>query len=261
MIWNPERYRAYEDHRNRPASDLIHAVGDQPFRRIVDLGCGPGNSTEALIRAFPQAAVTAIDADPSMVEAARKRLPGVDVSLADLSSWEAPEDVDLFFANALFHWVPGHMPLLERLKAKLNPGGVLAIQMPDNLDEPTHRLMVETAREGFWKQAFAAAGLPKRAALPAPADYVETLSADGADVSVWRTTYFHRMENAAAIVDFVGGAGLRPYAERIRKEAGEAAHDAWFAAYSAAVSRAYPPLADGSVLMPMPRLFVLVRKG
>ena len=41
---------------------------------------------------------------------------------------------------------------------------------------------------------------------------------------------------------------------------GRRGDDAWFAAYSAAVARAYPPLADGSVLMPMPRLFVLVRK-
>lgn len=259
MTWDPGRYSHYEEARNRPVGDLIHAVGAVPFRRVVDLGCGPGNSTEALIRAYPQAEVSALDSDPAMVEAARQRLPGVRVEQADLGGWLPAEPVDLLFSNAVLHWLPDHLPLLQRLQRRLRPGGVLAVQMPDNLSEPTHRLMGETALAGPWKSVFAA-GLPVRRPLPAPEAYVEALCGPAHAVTVWRTTYYHRLANAAAIVDFVAGAGLRPFAQAIRAGAGEAAHQAWLALYQAEVARHYPPLEDGSVLMAMPRLFVISRR-
>lgn len=260
MTWDPSRYSHFEDERNRPVGDLIHAIGPGPFGRIVDLGCGPGNSTEKLVEAYPGAEVSALDSDPAMVSAARQRLPGVAVDQADLAVWQPAEPVDLLFSNAVFQWLPDHLPVLLRLQQALRPGGVLAIQMPDNLEQPTHRLMRETALAGPWKSAFAG-GLPLRPPLPPPEAYVNALAAAGHAVTLWRTTYFHRLANAAAIVDFVAGAGLRPYAQAIRGCAGDAAHADWLALYTAEVARIYPPLADGSVLMPMPRLFVISRRA
>jgi trans-aconitate 2-methyltransferase len=258
VSWEPGRYSRYEEERNRPALDLIHAVGPGPFRLAVDLGCGPGNSTEALAEAYRQTEIRAVDSDPAMVQAARARLPGIAVEQADLSRWTPPEGVDLLFSNAVFHWLPDHLPLLARFVSTLSPGGVLALQMPDNLSEPTHRLMGETALADPFAAAFPD-GLPARAPLPAPRDYVDALSAAGAAVTIWRTTYHHRFADASGIVDFVAGAGLRPYAQAIRERLGDAAHDAYLARYQRAVAEAYPPLADGSVLMAMPRLFVVGR--
>lgn len=260
MSWDPTRYRQFEEERNRPAGDLIHALGDGDFRRIADLGCGPGNSTEALRLRYPDAEILAVDSDPAMLAAARERLPGVRIEQADIARWQVPEGTDLLFSNAVFHWLPDHLPLLARLLAALAPGGALALQMPDNLDEPTHRLMAETALAGPWKSAFDGEDLPRRMPLPAPRDYVAALSDAGADVTLWRTAYYHRLPGPDAIVDFVAGAGLRPYADAILTRAGEAAHTAWRHHYRTAIAAAYPPLPDGSVLLAMPRLFILVRR-
>lgn len=259
MAWDPEQYRRFEAERNRPVADLLHALGALRGMTVVDAGCGPGNSTEALLRHFPDAAISAFDSDPNMVEAARRRLPRIEIRQADVERWSPPAPVDLIFSNAVFHWVPDHLPVLSRLSDRLTPGGALALQMPDNLGEPTHLLMEETARHGPWSPLFAS-GLPHRHPLPTPAAYMETLGAAGLEVTLWRTTYFHQLPDADAIVDFVGGAGLRPWIGHVEREGGAAMADAYKQAYRKAVEAAYPPMADGSVLMAMPRLFLVARK-
>lgn len=259
MAWDPTQYRRFEEERNRPVEDLIHALRPLRPRSLVDAGCGPGNSTEILARHFPEAVITAFDSDPSMVEAARKRLPGVEIAQATVENFQTDRAVDLIFSNAVFHWVPDHLGVLARLAGMLATEGALAIQMPDNLSEPTHVLMEETARNGPWSSLFAA-GLPQRNPLPSPAAYLEALGAAGLDVTVWRTTYFHHLRDADAIVEFVGGAGLRPWVAHVERLGGEAMAKAYRQAYRDAVEAAYPPLADGTVLMPMPRLFVMGRR-
>lgn len=259
MAWDPAQYRRFEDERNRPVRDLIHALGDRKPRMIVDAGCGPGNSTEALLHQFPEATILAFDSDPAMVDAARERLPDIRVECADIASWRPTEPVDLYFSNAVFHWLPDHLPLLAGIAGQLAPGGALAIQMPDNLGEPTHRLMESVAAREPWAGMLAPAP-PARVPLPAPEAYVDSLTGSGLHVTVWRTTYFHRLPDAGGIVDFVAGAGLRPWLERLEARGGPDAARAYRAAYARAIAEAYPPLADGSVLMAMPRLFVMAQK-
>lgn len=259
MSWEPVRYSRFEEERNRPCADLIRALGDAKPQRIVDMGCGPGNSTEALARRFPGAAILALDSDAAMVDAARRRLPDITVTQADVTSWRPDSPVDLLFSNAVFHWVPDHLPLLRELGTCLAPGGMLAIQMPDNLEEPTHRLMEEIARSPEFLEAFEGKP-PTRTPLPQPRDYVQVLGSEGFSVTVWRTTYYHRLADAEGIVDFVRGAGLRPYLDRLEEKAGASSVQAYLAAYTAAIGEAYPPLGDGSVLLAMPRLFVVAAR-
>ena len=54
MTWSAAQYTAFEDERTRPVRDLLAAVPAFDARTAVDLGCGPGNSTEVLADAFPQ---------------------------------------------------------------------------------------------------------------------------------------------------------------------------------------------------------------
>jgi trans-aconitate 2-methyltransferase len=81
----------------------------------VDLGCGPGNSTELLVDRYPEATVTGLDSSKDMLRKARERLPGYVFIEADLATWTPQESVDLVFANAVFQWVPNHQIAMRPL--------------------------------------------------------------------------------------------------------------------------------------------------
>jgi trans-aconitate 2-methyltransferase len=250
--WSAAQYVRFEDERNRPIHDLLAAVPRDAAATAIDIGCGPGNSTERLQQRFPQARVRGFDSSSDMVAAARKRLPGIDFSVADIAGWQGDDRFDVILANAVLQWLPDHAALLPRLMARLTPGGVLAVQVPDNLDEPAHVLMRETAAGGPWAAKLAEAGAA-RAPRHDAAWYCDRLSPLAARVDIWRTTYYHRLADASAIVEWFKGTGLRPFLDPLTPDE----RTAYLARYLDAVAQAYPPLADGGVLLPFPRLFFI----
>jgi trans-aconitate 2-methyltransferase len=230
-------------------------VRSDGVRSIVDMGCGPGNSTELLVARYPQAQVTGGDNSPAMLDEARRRLPKVRFELANAELWLPEADVDLVFANAIYQWVPRHLEQLPRVLAALPVGATLAVQMPDNLSEPTHRLMRGVALAGSWSERLAGAA---REPLPPARTYYEALQPVAARLDIWRTTYHHRLSGAEAIVEFVRATGLRPFLDPLT----EAERREFIAIYTARIAAAYPPLVDGSVLLAFPRLFLVAeRKG
>jgi trans-aconitate 2-methyltransferase len=253
LSWSAQQYVAFEDERTRPVRDLLAALPDIDARAVADLGCGPGNSTEALARRFPQAQVSGIDSSPDMIEAARQRLPGVNFALEEVRAWSAAGPFDVILANAVLQWVSHHETVLPALIAKLAHRGALAVQMPDNLDGPAHRLMRELAVDGPWAAKLARAAA-ERTVLGAAERYYELLRPHCSRVDLWRTTYYHPLAGgAAAIVEWFKGSGLRPYLEPLN----EVERGAYLARYTAAISNAYASLADGSVLLPFPRMFMV----
>lgn len=251
MSWSALQYSTFEVERTRPVRDLLSAVGARDVRRAVDLGCGPGNSTEVLAALFPDASITGLDSSADMVEAARARLPGVRFELADIATWDDDSGYDLILANAVLQWVPNHAELMPRLVGRLASGGSLAVQMPDNLDEPAHRLMRAVAADGPWSATLRSAAGARAPRLPA-AWYYAVLKHHAARVDVWRTTYHHVLAGGTdAVVEWFKGSGLRPFLAPL--DASEA--EGFLMDYRAALVEAYPPLADGSVLLPFPRLF------
>jgi len=253
MSWSAKQYVTFENERNRPIRDLLAAVPDIDARTVVDLGCGPGNSTEALMARFPNATASGFDSSPDMIEAARKRLPDVHFEIADIKAWNAPGPFDVILANAVFQWLPDHASLFPALVAKLSPGGSLAVQMPDNLEEPAHRLMREVAADGPWASKLSEVA-KARTPMASPAWYFELLRSCGAKPDVWRTTYHHALAGGAdAVVEWFKGSGLRPFLEPLTEDE----RLAFLERYKTAIERAYPALADGTVLLPFPRLFVI----
>ncbi|MCP8897075.1 trans-aconitate 2-methyltransferase [Shinella daejeonensis] len=253
MAWSATQYLKFEDERTRPASDLLAQVPqDLRAGTVYDLGCGPGNSTELLARRFPGRGVRGVDSAADMLKAARARLPGIDFVDCDLARWSPPDPAALLYANAVFQWLPDHIAHLQRLMQGLRPGGMLAVQMPDNLAEPSHLLMEESAAAGPWRTAFSQ-GTPRRAPLAAPAVYYDALSPAASRIDIWHTFYNHPLSDAGAIVEWVKGTGLRPYLDRLPAEQ----HDDFLADYEARIDAAYPPLADGRRLLRFPRLFLI----
>jgi trans-aconitate 2-methyltransferase len=259
LSWSAQQYLAFEDERTRPARDLLAGVPELDARNVVDIGCGPGNSTELLAARFPRAAVSAIDSSADMIAAARTRLPKVRFEVADIQAWidgnsgaNAAASFDLILANAVLHWVPHHAALFPSLVAMLAPRGCLAVQMPDNLEEPAQSLMRKIAGDGPWSHKLASAG-EARAPARAANWYYELLRAACARVDVWRTIYYHRLGDPNAIVEWFKGSGLRPFLEPLDAE--ERAE--YLRRYADGIKAAYPPLADGAILLPFPRLFVI----
>ncbi len=254
--WSPAQYLKFADERSRPARDLLAAVPLTAVRRAVDIGCGPGNSTELLAERFPDAEITGLDSSPEMLAAARERLPGVNFVEADVAAWLPEAPVDLLYANATFQWVPDHKAVLKRLFAALPAGGVLAVQMPDNVaSEPSHTLMRTVATEGPWAETFREP--IARETIATPAAYYDLLHGQAARIDIWHTLYNHPLADAGAIVAMVRSTGLRPYLARL---GGQEQAD-FLDRYEAKLAEAYPPLADGRVLFRFPRLFIVAVRG
>ncbi|MGV8886719.1 MAG: trans-aconitate 2-methyltransferase [Pseudomonas sp.] len=256
MSWSAKQYVAFEDERTRPARDLLAAISAVEARSAIDIGCGPGNSTELLVERFANATVRGLDSSTDMIDAARKRLPQVQFDTADIDTWNENGPFDVIFANAVLQWVPDHATLLPSLAARLTQGGSLAIQMPDNLNEQSHRLMREVAADGPWASKLAdAAG--QRTEMASASDYYSTLRPHCARVDVWRTTYHHPLAGGASgVVEWFKGSGLRPFLEPLE----DAEKAQYLKQYQAAIEQAYPALSDGSVLLPFPRLFIVATR-
>jgi trans-aconitate 2-methyltransferase len=256
MSWSAKQYVAFEDERTRPARDLLAAIPPVDARLAIDIGCGPGNSTQLLVERFANATVRGLDSSADMIEAARQRLPQVRFDTADIDTWNEPGPFDVIFANAVLQWLPDHATLLPALASRLTQGGSLAIQMPDNLNEPSHRLMREVAADGPWVSKLAdAAG--QRTEMASASDYYSMLRPHCARVDVWRTTYHHPLAGGASgVVEWFKGSGLRPFLDPLD----EVEKAQYLKQYQTAIERAYPTLADGSVLLPFPRLFIVATR-
>jgi trans-aconitate 2-methyltransferase len=234
--------------------DLVAAIPNREVKTAVDLGCGPGNSTEVLAAALPDATVTGLDSSADMIAAARTRLPDIRFAQADIETWSDEGPFDVILSNAVFQWVRNHETLFPRFVGRLAPGGSLAIQMPDNSDEPAPRLMREIATQGPWASKLAGTLRPAR---HPPRWYYDLLKPLCSRVDLWRTTYYHVIAGGAAgVVEWFKGSGLRPLLAALD----EAEQKAFLARYQAEVAAAYPALADGSVLLAFPRLFFVATR-
>jgi trans-aconitate 2-methyltransferase len=252
--WDPERYLTYADERGRPFVDLISRIGAESPRRVVDLGCGPGNLTALLAARWPEAAVAGLDSSPEMIEAARRDVPGIGFDVADLRAWQPPEPVDVLVSNATLQWVPDHLDLLPSLVSAVAPGGWFAFQVPGNFGEPSHTIRTELAAEPAYAAHTAGVAVP---ASHDPATYFDALAAVGCTIDAWETTYLHVLIGPDPVFTWVSGTGARPTLQALPPDL----RAGFEAEFRARLSAAYPTRADGTVLLPFRRVFVVARVG
>lgn len=247
--WNPISYLRFEEERTRPVKELAIRINYPQARSISDLGCGPGNSTAVLCKQHPRATIVGIDNSAAMLEKARTMLPGCQFEIDDISSWQSQKKQDVIFANASLQWISDHETLFPHLVAQLASQGVLAVQMPDNWQEPTHRLMRDVAEE---------LNLPShhQGAILSAQRYYDLLCKAGCQVDIWRTTYFHTLSSTQAIIDWLSTTGLRRFMNHLTAEQ----QTAYLERYHQLLKQHYKEQHDGSVIMPFPRLFIVARK-
>jgi trans-aconitate 2-methyltransferase len=193
-----------------------------------------------------------IDASTEMLRAAPKT-PGITWHQADIDDWEPDELVDVIYSNAALHWVDDHDRLFPRLLRYVRPGGCLAVQMPDNWDQPSHTIPERLLESPGWPSAARAAFL--RHPVAALGDYRQWL-AEATSLDLWRTTYVQALTGADPVLEWVRGSVLAPVIGAMN----EPDRSSFEASLAEKYRVAYPPEEDGFTLFPFSRLFIVALK-
>lgn len=254
MAWDPQTYLRFGAERTRAAAELLARIPLDAPAHVVDLGCGPGNSTALLAARWNSARLDGIDNSPEMLKQARNSNFDAMWTEADIAGWAPADRPDVIYANAALQWVPDHKVLLPRLVSYLSTAGVLAFQVPRNFEEPCHALIRDVAANGPWADKLQ--NVRDWWNVLAPEDYFDILEPSCDDIDIWETRYLQTLGGKDAVYDWMSGTGLRPFAAALEG----AERDAFLGEYRRRLAAAYPPRASGITLYPFQRLFCIARK-
>ena len=252
--WNPEQYEKFIKDRTQPAIDLANRLEVKEVKRILDLGCGTGNSTKILKDRFPNARVIGADNSDEMLAKAKITHPDIEfMSLdagGDLS--EVRGNFDIVFSNACIQWIPNHKILLPKLMLLLRRGGVLAVQIPIQSEHPVHIIMNELVTTAKWKDKLSQRNYNNLST----SEYYDVLSGISDDFEMWETIYCHRMPSYESIIEWYKGTGLRPYLEQLSETDVE---DFVSDVYRELKNR-YKIQRNGEIMFRFPRLFFIAKR-
>jgi len=250
--WNPSEYLRFGDERTRPSVDLAARIAVERPATVIDLGCGPGNSTRVLTQRWPQACVTGLDRSIEMITAARTKYPRERWLLADIADWHPDAAFDVVFSNAALQWLPNHGPLVERLFSCVSSGGALAFQIPSADFARVRAIIQRVALGAPWSSRMT--GALAALTMERPGFYYDHLAPSARSIDMWETEYLHVMESAPAIVEWMASTGLRPFLEALESESES---EQFLGQVREGVCEVYPAQIDGRVLFPFKRTFVI----
>ncbi len=230
--WEPSQYDRFAAERQQPFWDLIALVEPTSGARAADLGCGTGELTAALVPRWQPAELVGVDNSEAMLAEARPRAGGaLRFARGDLASPPLAAPLDVIVANASLHWVPDHAGVLARWADLLGPDGQLAVQVPANLDHPSHTVAAEVGREPRFLAALGGDVPPDpvQSVLP-PEAYAELLDALGfGRQHVRLQVYGHHLADTRQVVEWMKGTSLT----RFRSAMDPASYDAFLDRYRA----------------------------
>jgi trans-aconitate 2-methyltransferase len=255
-IWDAELYLKFSDERTRPSMDLAARIEVLDPLRVIDLGCGPGNSTAVLRRRWPKAGIIGLDNSAEMIAAAGCSYPHHEWLIGDIGTWSAGTPFDVVFSNAALQWLPSHDVLFPHLFSQVASRGALAVQMPALSDSPWRREILQVADDPSWRHFMEPA---KNAMTKKPLSfYYNLLRPLAARLDLWETEYYHVFESHRTIVEWFRGTGLRPFLAALEnEEQKDRFENLLFERYS----RVYRSENDGRVLFPFRRFFMIAYRA
>lgn len=250
--WNSNQYTKFEKERTQPSIDLIHRISIFP-ESILDIGCGPGNSTNQLYECFPNADILGIDSSDNMLNSAKSSYSHLRFRKCIVpDDLDSLENFDLIFSNACLHWIPDHKSLFPKLMDKLNVGGMLAVQMPLVQNAMFYKALNKLILTDKWEKLRDIQVFHNLL----PNETYDILSEISNDVTMWDTTYYHIVPSHSSVIDWYKGSGLRPYLDALSQtEETEFLYE-----LLEMIKKNYPVQSDNSVILKMPRLFFTVIK-
>lgn len=124
--WNPGLYQSDHSFVWRFGEDLVDLLDPKPGQRILDVGCGTGQLTEAIARRG--AGVIGIDSSRNMIDEARRNNPQLDFRLEDATNFSLDQPVDAVFSNAALHWIRPPRDAARCMARALRVGGRLVVE-------------------------------------------------------------------------------------------------------------------------------------
>lgn len=253
--WDSKKYLKFEKERTQPAIDLVRRVEGRNVSSVLDVGCGPGNSSVVIKNIFPNADILGIDFSADMIERAKKDY--VDITFeqwdADVFTEETSKKFDLIFSNACLQWLPNQFKTIINLYKLLNDNGIMAVQIPCNFDEPIHHLINKVVTSEKWK---AVIKYQRNYVMSSVEEYFNVISALSDEFDIWTTTYHHVLPSHEAIWSWYEGTGLRPYLSQLD----DSMKDEFKKDIMEEIRKNYPLQKSGKIIFDFPRLFFVVEK-
>lgn len=255
MEWNPGQYLKFDRERNQPCIDLITRINFRNPRSIVDIGCGPGNSTNFLVKKWPESKVTGMDNSPAMIERAGKDFPDMEWRLLDAGKDEIAGKFDIVFSNAAIQWIPDNYDLFKKFRSILNDNGIVAVQVPLFFEMPIGKSLRKIAMGNRWKDTLKK--VDEIFSVHSTSEYYNYLTELFGSAEMWVTYYFHAMDSHESILEMMRSTGMKPYLDRLESENDKVDFEK---EVLEEIRENYPSQKNGRVLFPFKRLFFIAEK-
>jgi trans-aconitate 2-methyltransferase len=128
--WNPNQYLEFKNERNQPAIDLVARINLDSSKNIIDIGRGPGNSTQILVNKWPDSIITGLDSSKTMIAKAKEDYPKQIWICDNAENITSDKKYTLVFSNATLQWMDNHELLIPKLRNAVENNGAFAAQIP-----------------------------------------------------------------------------------------------------------------------------------
>jgi len=253
--WDPNQYLKFAVERTQPSIDLAKRINTDNPKTVIDIGCGPGNSTHALMERWPDAKLTGLDSSRTMIEKAKQDYPDCEWIIGDASTFQFGREYDVVFSNAALQWMPDHESLVPRLFTAVASGGALAVQVPADQGSHIRRSMIEVAARMKWSRY--TSGCEKLMNYRSAEYYYDIAAPLCRRFELWETTYHHVLESQAAVVEWYKATGMKPFLERLPDDG---ARKEFEDEVLAGCKGDYEIRPNGKVLYPFRRIFFIAYK-
>jgi len=253
--WKPNLYLTFGKERTQPTIDLVARIEFETPSRIIDIGCGPGNSTNVLKARWPHSEIIGVDNSQAMIEQAKKTYEDISWMCADASNdLSSLGKFDIVFSNAAIQWIPNHEALLSNFFNLLSNNGIMAIQVPNTSNMPINIELKNLVANEKWKKHFNS--LSSSYSYHTEYFYYDILCNLTNDIDMWVTNYCHVMNSYNDIVKWYSSTGLRPYLDCLKDEYMQSE---FLFEYEQILSKSYPVQKDKKILFPFTRIFFITK--
>ncbi|MDC7125884.1 MAG: methyltransferase domain-containing protein [Spirochaetales bacterium] len=248
--WNPDLYLKFNKERIQPSIDLVSRIEINEPEKMIDIGCGPGNSTQILAGRWPESKLLGIDKSEAMIAKAEADFPKQKWKIFDVEAEEFNDSYNIVYSNAAIQWMGQHEQLLKKLSDIVKPEGALAVQVPLFYSMPLSDSISRVATLPKWQPK--TGSVDRLFTILSSSEYYDILSNLFARVEMWQTDYIHIMESHSSILEMMKSTGLKPYLEKLESESDK---KEFTETVLGEIKKDYPMQKDGKVLFPFIRLF------